>query len=152
MTQDPDRNLDLELQLEQRVDRALKQLRHPAAPASFAARVMRRIDVADVADEPNGNVTPARVPASPEWPLAWKIALTGMGFVLVVSALLLWPLALEFASTSWQSPVVVFLRAAVAAARPLVPIALVYVTAMCAVSAAAVSMLKHVALGGATNQ
>jgi len=74
-----------------------------------------------------------------------------MGFVLVVSALLLWPLALEFASTSWQSPVVVFLRAAVAAARPLVPIALVYVTAMCAVPAAAVSMLKHVALGGPTN-
>ncbi len=146
MTQDPDRNLDLEGQLERRVDRALKQLPHPAAPASFAARVMRRIDVS------GQSVAPACVPASLEWPLALKIALTGLGFVLVVSALLLWPLALEFARTSWQSPAVVLVRAAVDAARPMVPIVLVYVTAMCAASAAAVSMLKHVALGGATNQ
>lgn len=149
MTQDPDRNLDLELQLERRVDRALKQLPCPSAPASFAARVMRQIDLLDA---PVENAAPARVPASLEWPLALKIALTGMSLALVVGAFLVWPLALEFAGTGWQSPVAVFLRAAVSAARPLVPIALVYVTAMCAVSAAAVSMLKHVALGGATNQ
>lgn len=129
MTQDPD-------PLERRVDRALRRLPHPAAPPLFAERVMQRIE------------TGAR---SLEWPVALKIALTGMSLVLVTGTFLMWPLALEFARTSWQSPAVVLLRTAGGAARPMVPIALVYVTAMCAVSAAAVSMLKHVALGGVTN-
>ena len=146
MTQDPEVNIEAgrepDFELERRVDRALKQLPSPAAPAWFAARVMSRIDQQEMA---------VVVPASLEWPLLLKIALTGVSLAMVVGALLMWPLALEFARTSWNSPAVALARGAVNAARDLVPIALVYVTAMCAVSAAAVSMLKHVALGGAQN-
>lgn len=138
MTQLPDDNLELE----RRVDRALKNLPRPAAPALFAARVMSRIDAE--------SVSPV-VSTSLEWPLFLKIALTGLSLAMVVGALLAWPLALELARTSWDSPVVALMRGVLSAARPMVPIALVYITAMCAVSAAAVSMLKHVALGGATN-
>ena len=135
MTQDPD--------LERRVDRALKRLPYPSAPASLSARVMSRID-SQAAAAP-------MVSASLEWPLFLKIALTGVSLVMVVGALLMWPLAIELARTSWDSPVVAVVRGALSAARPMVPIALVYITAMCAVAAAAVSMLKHVALGGAQN-
>jgi hypothetical protein len=135
MTQDP--NFE---PLERRVDRALKQLPPPAAPPQFAARVMLRVQA---------HAMPEAQRSSFEWPLVWKVALSGAGFLVVAVALLMWPLALELARTAWHAPSVVFLRAAVSAARPMVPVALVYVTAMCVVSAAAVSMLKHVALGGA---
>ena len=138
MTQDPEDNLELE----RRVHRALKGLSHPAAPASFALRVMSRIDQAEMAPV---------VSASLEWPLFLKIALTGVSLAMVVGALLMWPFAVELVRTSWDSPVVAVMRGALSVARPMVPIALVYITAMCAVSAAAVSMLKHVALGGAQN-
>ncbi|TAK18656.1 MAG: hypothetical protein EPO35_01225 [Acidobacteria bacterium] len=129
----------VDAELARRVDAALKQLPAPAAPATLAARVMGAIR-----DE-----APAR--AGVEWPVAWKIALTAMAALLVAGALLAWPYALEFARTGWQSPAVVLLRATAAAARPLVPVALLYIAAMVAACAAAASMLKHVALGGASN-
>ena len=137
MTQDPEDQLELG----RRVDRALKRLPYPAAPSSFAARVMSRIEI---------DAAPV-VSSSLEWPLFLKVALTGLSFAMVVGALLMWPLAIELAETSWNSPAVALLRGALSAARPMVPVALVYITAMCAVAAAAVSMLKHVALGGAQN-
>ena len=83
--------------------------------------------------------------------MALKIAMSAAGFALIVGALLLWPLAIDLARTSWQSPVMVVVRAAAETARPIIPAVLVYVTAMCAALAAAASMLKHVALGGASN-
>lgn len=129
--------------LEQRVHRALTQLPTPAAPPAFAARVMSRV---------SAHAMPEVSPAAFEWPAALRVALTGMSFALIVGALLMWPLALEFARTAWQSPVVSLLRVAAETARPMVPAALVYITAMCVVCAAAASMLKYVALGGATNQ
>lgn len=147
MTQDPELN-GFDEQLERRVDLALKQLPAPAAPPMFAARVMQRV---------NSEAAGAAALAMPEvpraifeWPLGWKIAITGGGFLVVAVALLMWPAALETARAAWHAPSGVFVRAAVSAARPMVPAALVYLTAMCAVAAAAVSMLKHVALGGAT--
>jgi hypothetical protein len=147
MTQDPELGR-FDEGLERRVDRALKQLPAPIAPPQFAARVMQRVN-----SEATGAAAHAR-PEAPravfEWPLGLKVAVTGGGFLVVAVALLMWPAALETARTAWHAPSVVFVRAAVSAARPMVPAALVYMTAMCAVAAAAVSMLKHVALGGAT--
>ncbi len=142
MTQDPEFDIDIDVELERRVDRALKQLPIPSAPAAFSARVMQRV---------SAHASPELPPGAFEWPLAWKVALSGAGFLVVAVALLMWPLAVEFARTAWHAPSVVLVRAAVSAARPMVPVALVYVTAMCAVSAAAVAMLKHVALGGASH-
>jgi len=127
-------------ELERRVDRALKQLPAPKAPAGFAQALMRRIEDEDVA--------PRRLF---EWPVALKVALTAGGFAVIVGALLAWPFALEFARTTWQSPAVVLMVKTAAALRPMVPVALMYVTAMCVASAAAASLLKHVALGGASN-
>lgn len=151
MTQDPESERELALaselelalasELERRVDRVLKQLPPPSAPPAFAARVMRRID-ALAPDAPS--------PAAFEWPLVWKVAFCGTGFLVVAAALLMWPLAIEYAHTAWNAPSVVLLRTAVDAVRPMVPAAVVYVTAMCAVAAATLSMLKHVALGGAS--
>jgi hypothetical protein len=140
MTQDPEID-PIDPALERRVDRALKQLPLPAAPPQFAARVMQRLQTHAMPDVPR---------AAFEWALGWKIAITGGGFLVVAVALLMWPAAVETARTAWHAPSVVFVRAAVSAVRPMVPVALVYMTAMCAVAAAAVSMLKHVALGGAT--
>jgi hypothetical protein len=125
--------------LERRVDRALKQLPTPPAPPALAAAVMRRVALAD-----------ARM--SFEWSGALKIGLSAIGASIVLVALLAWPLALDYARAVWYLPAVVLLRAAVSTIRPMVPVALMYVTAMCVVSAAAASMLKHVALGGATHQ
>jgi hypothetical protein len=143
MTLDP---AEVELaELERRVDRALKQLPAPSAPPAFASAVMRRVLLEHAGDGPGRASL-----GSFEWPIALKIALTAAGFALVVGALMAWPLALEYVRTGWQSPAVVLLRAAVAAVRPLVPAVLMYVTAMCVACAAAASMLKHVALGGAT--
>lgn len=136
MTLDPE--LEQLEQLEQRVDRALKQLPKPSAPTAFASAVMHRVR----------RETPAR--ASFEWPIALKIALTATGFAMIVGALVAWPLALEFARTSWRSPEIVLLRTAASTVRPMIPAALMYVTAMCVACAAAASMLKHVALGGAS--
>ncbi len=130
--------------LERRVDRALKQLPMPAAPPAFGARLMRRIA------REQAVALPGAARASFEWPVALKIAVSAVSAALVTGALMMWPLAMEFARTSWQSPVVVLLRVAAAAARPMIPVALIYVTAMCAACAAAASMLKHVALGGAS--
>jgi hypothetical protein len=140
MTQDPE---DIErAELERRVDRAVKRLPAPPAPAHFSARVMQRIQAGPLPDA---------VPASFEWPVALKIAVMAVSAALIVSALVFWPLALEFARTSWQSPAALLLRDAAAAVRPMVPAALIYLTAMCVACAAAASMLKHVALGGATH-
>jgi hypothetical protein len=137
MTMDP---ADFEsAELERRVGRALKQLPSPTAPPAFASAVMRRV----LNDKPSY--------AGFEWPLALRIALTAGGFALIVGALVAWPLALEFVRTSAQSPAIVLLLKAAAAVRPMVPAALMYVTAMCVASAAAASLLKHVALGGASN-
>jgi hypothetical protein len=127
-------------ELERRVDRALKALPAPKAPAAFASALMRRIE--------GEEAQPLRLF---EWPVALRIALTAGGFAVIVGALLAWPLALEFARTSWQSPAVVLVLKAAAAVRPMVPGALMYVTAMCVASAAVASLLKHVALGGASN-
>lgn len=133
-------------QLARQLGRALKQLPLPSAPPQFAARVMQRIDLQAAG---TAHAMP-EVPRAPfEWPLAWKVALSGAGFLVVAVALLMYPLALESARSAWHAPSVVLLRAAVSAARPMVPVALVYITAMCAVAAAAVSMLRYVALGGA---
>ena len=133
-------------EFERRVDRALKQLPLPAAPPAFAAAVMRRVSLAE-------SESPAEAPLSAfEWPVALKIALTAAGFALVAGALAVWPIVLESLRSTWQSPVILLARAAADALRPMIPAALVYVTAMCAACAAAASLLKHVALGGATHQ
>ena len=129
-------------ELERRVDRALKSLPAPAAPPAFAPALMRRVRAEQHAAESAGSV---------EWPVALKIAFTATGFAMVVGALVAWPWALEFARTTWQSPAVSLVIRAAAALRPMVPAALMYVTAMCVACAAAASMLKHVALGGASN-
>jgi hypothetical protein len=144
MTQKP---VDLESELEQRVDRALKRLPAPAAPPAFLSAVMRRV----TEKRPSFAEAPEGKPAVFEWPVALRIALTAGGFAVIVGALVAWPLALEFARTSWQSPAIVLLVKAASAVRPMVPAALMYMTAMCVASAAAASLLKHVALGGASN-
>src|SRR5699024_4655318 len=87
MTQDPE---DI-FELERRVDRALKQLPYPPAPSTLSMRVMRAVSASE------------RTRAA-EWPVAVKIAMSAAGFALIVGALLLWPLALDLARTSWQSP------------------------------------------------
>lgn len=130
-------------ELERRVDRALKRLPTPAAPATLMARVMNGVR------EQSLGAAPALAPAS-EWPLALRIALVTVSAAMVVGALLLWPLALDWARTTWRSPAIALVRLAAGAARPMLPIALMYVAAMCAACAAAASVLKHVALGGAS--
>lgn len=130
-------------ELERRVDRALKRLPTPPAPATLLARVMAGVR------EPSPGAAPALVPAS-EWPLALRIALVAVSVAMVAGALLLWPLALDWARTTWQSPAIVLVRVAAGAARPMLPIVLMYLAAMCAACAAAASVLKHVALGGAS--
>jgi len=136
MTHDPE--------LERRVDRALKQLPAPSAPPALLSNIMRAVAAGD-------SSAVARAPLAAEWPVALKVALSFIGASIVVAALLLWPLALDAARSIWYAPGIVLLRSVVSTARPLVPVALIYVTAMCVVCAAAASMLKHVALGGATN-
>ena len=133
-------------ELERRVDRAVKRLPNPSAPPAFTSAVMRR-----VSEQRTFVAASAATPAVFEWPVALRIALTAGGFAVIVGAWLVWPLALEFARTTSQSPAIVLLVNAAAAARPLVPAALMYMTAMCVAAAAAASLLRHVALGGATN-
>jgi len=139
MTHDPE--------LERRVDRALKQLPAPSAPPALLSNIMRAIENDAAAAAP----AVARLPPAAEWPVAMRIAFSAMGAAIVVAALLLWPLALDAARSIWYAPLVVLLRSAVSTARPMVPMALIYLTAMCVVCATAASMLKHVALGGASN-
>jgi len=135
MTPDPaDFESDEFPRLERRVDLALKQLPAPAAPPALLRNVMRAVER----------------PAAPEWPIALKIGLSAIGAAIVVVALFVWPLALDYARTVWYSPAAALLRGAVSTVRPMVPAGLMYVTAMCVVAAGAASMLKHVALGGAT--
>jgi len=136
MTHDPE--------LERRVDRALKQLPAPSAPPALLSNVMRAVAAGE-------SSAVARAPLAAEWPVALKVALSFIGASIVVAALLLWPFALDAARSIWYAPGIVLLRSVVSTARPLIPVALIYVTAMCVVCAAAASMLKHVALGGATN-
>jgi hypothetical protein len=140
MTHDPD--------LERRVDRALKQLPVPSAPPALLSNVMRAIDVVHVNDDVEFAVAVPGVRA--EWPIAARVAFSAIGALIVIAALLLWPLALDALRSVWYSPAVVLLRAAAETVRPLMPAVLIYVTAMCVLSAAAASMLKHVALGGAS--
>lgn len=130
MTPDPE--------LERRVDRALKQLPVPSAPPALLSNILRAIEHDAAA-------------AAAEWPVALKVAFSAMGAAIVVAALLMWPLALDAARSIWYAPAVVLLRSAISTVRPMVPVALIYVTAMCVVCATAASMLKHVALGGASN-
>jgi hypothetical protein len=130
-------------ELERRVDRALKALPAPGAPPALLSNVLRRVAAAD------GVAAPA-TSAVFEWPLALKLALSVLSAVLIISGLTLWPRALELARPGWESPVVVLLRVVVSAVRPMVPVALLYLAAMCTAAAAAVSLLKHVALGGAS--
>ena len=134
-------------ELERRVDRGLKPLPVPAAPPALLRNVMRAVERID-----SGATLAAPRALVAEWPSALKIGMTAVGATIVVAALLMWPFALEYARTVWYSPSVVLLRAAVSTIRPMVPAGLMYVTAMCALCAAAASMLKHVALGGATHQ
>jgi hypothetical protein len=141
MTHDPD--------LERCVDRALKQLPTPPAPPALLSNIIRGIDAIDTNDARDVAVPGAVVRA--EWPIAVRVAFSAIGAFIVIGALLMWPLALEAARSVWYSPAVVLLRAAAATVQPLVPAALIYVTAMCVLCAAAASMLKHVALGGASN-
>lgn len=139
MTHDPD--------LERRVDRALKRLPAPPAPPALLSNIMGAIDAGVATPE----IAAPRATFGAEWPVALKVALSAIGAAIVVVALLVWPLALEAARSVWYSPAVVLLRSAASTVRPIVPMALVYVTAMCVVCAAAASMLKHVALGGASD-
>jgi hypothetical protein len=134
-------------EFERRVDRALKRLPAPTAPPALLTNVMRAID-----GEAAGALAAPPATFADEWPVLLKIGLSAIGAAIVMAALLAWPLALDYARTAWYSPAVVLLRTAISTIRPMVPVALMYVTAMCVVAAAAASMLKHVALGGATNQ
>lgn len=128
--------------LERRVDRALKGLPTPLAPATLLSRVMRVVE-GERADA-------LVVPAIGEWPVALKLTLSVLGAALIVAGVALWPSAVALTEPEWESPTVVLIRAAVVATRPWIPVVAVYLAAMCAAAAAAVSLLKHVALGGAS--
>lgn len=128
--------------LERRVDRALKGLPTPLAPATLLSRVMRVVE-GERADA-------LVVPAIGEWPVALKLALSVLGAALIVAGVVWWPSAVALTEPEWKSPTIVLMRTIAAAARPWIPVVIVYLAAMCAAAAAAVSLLRHVALGGAS--
>lgn len=83
--------------LEDVVDRALKELPAPRAPRTLLPRVMAAIE--------SGRVEP--VPASPPrtrpwvtWPLAWQVASIAVVIALGMGVVRLWPLAASVAALS----------------------------------------------------
>jgi hypothetical protein len=83
--------------LEDIVDRALKQLPAPRAPGTLLPRVMAAIEAG------RAESAPARAPrARPwvTWPLAWQVASITVAIALGVGAARLWPHAASVAAFS----------------------------------------------------
>jgi hypothetical protein len=144
--------------LEDVVDRALKQLPAPRAPSTLVPRVMAAIET--------GRVRRSRARPWLSWPLAWQVASLAVIVVLAVGIARLWP-GVQTVVQQTTSPVLgdvsTFLaglasKASTAASvtrviwnalvQPLVAYVLVLVLVMCAACAAFGAALGRVVLGG----
>jgi hypothetical protein len=144
--------------LEDVVDRALKQLPTPRAPRTLVPRVMAAIET--------GRVRRSRARPWLSWPLAWQVASMAVLVVLAVGIARLWPGAQAVVQQT-TSPVLadvstfvaeIASKASTAASvtrviwnalvQPLVAYVLVLVLVMCAACAAFGAALGRVVLGG----
>ena len=153
--------------LEDVVDRALKELPAPRAPRTLLPRVM-----AAIASERAG-MAPARTPrAQPwvTWPLAWQVASVAVVIALGLGAARLWPLAVSvvafaaptlagdalprisaFAADAASSATTVASVTRIvwhALVQPFVVYLLVLILVMCAACATFGAALGRVVLGG----
>ena len=152
--------------LEDIVDRALKQLPAPRAPRTLLPRVMAAIDSGRVEAAP---ASPPRTRPWVTWPLAWQVASLVVVMALGVGVARLWPHAASVAATSATSLAgdalprigavadTVSTAAAVASAtrivwhalvQPFVGYVLILILVMCAACATFGAALGRVVLGG----
>lgn len=153
--------------LEDIVDRALKQLPVPRAPRSLLPRVMAAIETGPV--EPV-SASPPRTRPWVTWPLAWQVASITVAIALALGVARLWPHAASVAATAattlaGDAPLrisavaaeTLSMAATVANAtrivwhalvQPLVGYVLILILVMCAACATFGAALSRVVLGG----